>query len=71
MLDDNADGTLYVADATEERILVYDKEGRYIEQFIDAEDMALAGLRGLYLDEQTGMLYILTSSALYAHPLPR
>ena len=71
VLDDNADGTLYVADATEERILVYDKEGRYIEQFVDAEDMALAGLRGLYLDELTGMLYILTSSALYAHPLPR
>jgi len=71
VLDDNADGTLYVADATEERILVYDKEGRYIEQFVDAEDTALAGLRGLYLDELTGMLYILTSSALYAHPLPR
>ncbi len=71
VLDDNADGTLYVADATEERILVFDKDGRYIEQFVDAEDMALAGLRGLYLDEFTGMLYILTSSALYAHPLPR
>ena len=71
VLDDNAEGTLYVADATEERILVYDKEGRYIEQFVDAEDMALAGLRGLYLDELTGMLYILTTSALYAHPLPR
>ena len=71
VLDDNADGTLYVADATEERILVFDKDGRYIEQFVDAEDMALAGLRGLYLDELTGMLYILTSSALYAHPLPR
>ena len=70
-LDEQGDGTLYLADATEERILVYDKEGRYIEQYVDAEDMALAGLRGLYLDEFSGILYILTSSALYAHPLPR
>jgi hypothetical protein len=70
-LNEQSDGMLYLADATEERILVYDKEGRYIEQYVDAEDMALAGLRGLYLDELTGVLYILTSSALYAHPLPR
>lgn len=71
VIDNQAEGTIYLADATEERILVFDKEGRYIEQYVDAEDMALTGLRGLYLDEFSGMLYILTSSALYAHPLPR
>ena len=71
VLDNQAEGTLYLADATEERILVYDKVGRYIEQYVDAEGMALAGLRGLHLDEFAGILYILTSSALYAHPLPR
>ncbi|MCY3710984.1 MAG: hypothetical protein OXG26_18985 [Caldilineaceae bacterium] len=68
---EHADGMLFLADATDERILVYDKEGRYIQQFVDAEDMALAGLRGLFLDEVTDILYILTKSGLYAHPLPR
>ena len=68
---EHSDGMLYLADATEERILVFDKEGRYIQQYVDAEDMALAGLRGLFLDEVTGILYILTKSGLYAHPLPR
>ena len=70
-LAEQSDGLLYVADATEERILVYDKEGRYIQQFVDAEDLALVGLRGLFLDEVTDILYILTKSGLYAHPLPR
>ena len=68
---EHADGMLYLADATDERILVFDKEGRYIQQFVDAEDMALAGLRGLFLDEVTDILYILTKSGVYAHPLPR
>ena len=68
---EHADGMLYLADATDERILVFDKEGRYIQQFVDAEEMALAGLRGLFLDEVTDILYILTKSGLYAHPLPR
>ena len=68
---EHADGMLYLADATDERILVFDKKGRYIQQFVDAEDMALAGLRGLFLDEVTDILYILTKSGLYAHPLPR
>ncbi|MYH62984.1 MAG: hypothetical protein F4148_14925 [Caldilineaceae bacterium SB0675_bin_29] len=68
---EHADGMLYLADATDERILVYDKEWRYIQQYVDAEDIALAGLRGLFLDEVTDILYILTKSGLYAHPLPR
>lgn len=68
---EHTDGMLYLADATEERILVFDKEGRYVQQYVDAEDLALAGLRGLFLDEVTGILYILTKSGLYAHPLPR
>ncbi|MXY92786.1 MAG: hypothetical protein F4Y42_04965 [Caldilineaceae bacterium SB0664_bin_27] len=68
---EHADGMLFLADATDERILVYDKEGRYIQQFVDAEDLALAGLRGLFLDEVSDILYILTKTGLYAHPLPR
>ncbi len=68
---EHAEGLLFLADATDERILVYDKEGRYLQQFVDAEDIALAGMRGLFLDEVTDILYILTKSGLYAHPLPR
>lgn len=68
---EQSDGLLYLADATDERILVYDKEGRYLQQYVDAEDIALVGLRGIFLDEVTDILYILTKSGIYAHPLPR
>lgn len=70
-MEEAPDGMLYVADATEERILVFDKNGRYVEQYVDAEDIALAGLRGIFLEEVTEMLYVLTGTGLYAHPLPR
>ncbi len=71
VMDSQPGGTLYLADTTHDRILVFDKEGHYIEQYVDAEERALVGLRGLFLDEMTGILYILTYSGLYAHPLPR
>lgn len=70
-LDNQPNGALFLADATQDRILVFDKEGRYIEQYVDAESLALAGLRGLFLDDVTGTLYILTRTGLYAPPLPR
>lgn len=71
-MDSNVNSSLlYLADATHDRILVFDKEGRYIEQYVDAENMALVGLRGLFLDRVTDTLYILTRSGLYVHPLPR
>ncbi|MBX2999763.1 MAG: hypothetical protein KF893_14685 [Caldilineaceae bacterium] len=62
---------LYLADGSQDRILVFDKSGNYIEQFQAAENNALRGLRGLYLDNVTGTLFILTQSSLYAHSLPR
>lgn len=67
--EDNSN--IYLADAGQDRILVFDKEGNYIEQFKAAENNALRGLRGLYLDETTGSLFILTQTSLYHHPLPR
>lgn len=71
-MDSNVNSSLlYLADATHDRILVFDKEGRYIEQYVDAENIALVGLRGLFLDRVTDTLYILTRSSLYVHPLPR
>jgi hypothetical protein len=62
---------LYLADGSQDRILVFDKSGNYVEQFQAAENNALRGLRGLYLDNVTGTLFILTQSSLYAHSLPR
>ncbi|RME58982.1 MAG: hypothetical protein D6790_11200 [Caldilineae bacterium] len=65
------DGRIYLADASQERILVYDKQGAYVEQLRDAEGAALGGLRSIYLDEANDTLFILTLTSLYAHPLPR
>ena len=64
------DGKIYMADSSQDRILVFDKLGNYIEQLQAAENNALHGLRGLYLDEVSGTLFILTQTSLYGHPLP-
>jgi len=69
-LNSAAEGRIYVADGSQDRILVFDKLGNYIEQLQAAESDALRGLRGLYLDEVSGTLFILTQTSLYAQPLP-
>ena len=60
---------IYLADAGEDRILVFDKNGVYQEQLLAAEGDPLRGLSGLYIDETDEMMFILTKSALYSHPL--
>jgi hypothetical protein len=60
---------IYLADRTQERILVFDKEGAYQRQFKAAEGNPLRGLSGLFVDEVTGSMYILTQSALFHHAL--
>ena len=45
------DGRIYMADSSQDRILVFDKQGNYVEQLQAAEKNALQGLRGLYLAE--------------------
>ncbi|MCB0116354.1 MAG: hypothetical protein R2873_12110 [Caldilineaceae bacterium] len=70
-IDAGPEGNVYLADGSQDRILVFDKQGNYREQFQAAENNALRGLRGLYLDNVTGTLFILTQSSLYAHSLPR
>ena len=61
---------IYVADAAQERIFVFDKEGGLRYQLVAPEGNPLRDLRGLGTDEVDGKLYILTKSALYQHPLP-
>ncbi|MEZ4662408.1 MAG: hypothetical protein R2911_33065 [Caldilineaceae bacterium] len=61
---------VYIADAGQERILVYDKEGAYKRQMQAAEGNPLRDLSGVFVDDATQTIYILTQTALYAHPLP-
>ncbi|MCB9155949.1 MAG: hypothetical protein H6645_02390 [Caldilineaceae bacterium] len=61
---------VYIADAGQERILVFDKEGSYKRQLQAAEGNPLRDLSGIFVDDATQTIYILTQSALYQHPLP-
>ena len=60
---------LYMADAGENRILVYGKDGVYRYQLTSPEDDLLRGLSGVYVDEVDGTMYLLTKSALFKHPV--
>jgi hypothetical protein len=60
---------IYLADAGEDRILVYSKDGVYEKQLKAAEGDLLRGLSGIYIDEIAETLYILTKTGLYTHPL--
>ena len=60
---------IYLVDAGQDRILVYDKGGAYVAQLTAPEDDLLRGLSSLYIDEVGGVMYILTQSGLFAHPV--
>lgn len=62
---------IYVADGIGERILVFSKDGAYQRQLRAPEGDALRNLRGIAVDEVAGIMYILTQSSLFNHPLPR
>jgi hypothetical protein len=68
------DGTnpfLYIADGGSGRIWVFDKEGVYQKQLAAPEGDALRGLSSIFIEDVTDSLFLLTSSSLYKHPLPR
>jgi hypothetical protein len=60
---------IYVVDAGQDRILVYEKSGTYVGQLRAPEDDLLRGLSGLYIDEVSRVMYILTQTGLFAHPV--
>lgn len=64
------DAPIYIADTAQDRIMVFDKSGGYLSQLVAPERDQLTNLRGLYIDEFSGTLYILTQSSLFQHPLP-
>jgi len=68
-IGDQEDSLIYIADAGGERILVYRKDGSYLRQHQADEGTPLRGLRGIFVDEITNNIYILTQSSLYQHPL--
>jgi hypothetical protein len=67
---DQENSLIYLADRSESRILVFDKQGNYQRQLQAAEGDPLAGLSALFANEAAGTLYILTETALYQHALP-
>jgi hypothetical protein len=63
---------LYVADASEMRVVQLEREGEFVRQLrpmAEAED-SFRQLNGLYVDEIGGRLYYTTASALYVANLP-
>jgi len=66
---DQGNSMVYVADAAQERIIVYDKEGKYQRQFRAPEGHPLRDLKALFVDEVEDTIYILTQTALFKHPL--
>ncbi len=62
-------GSIFVVDGANQRVLVFDKEGTYRHQLQAPEGEQLRGLTGIYLDEVANQMYLLTRSGLYRHPL--
>jgi hypothetical protein len=63
---------VYVADASEMRIVQLDREGVFVRQLRPLAELetSFRQLNGLFVDETGGKLYYTTSSALYVTDLP-
>ena len=68
-IGDQDDSLIYIADAAAQRILVFKKNGEYLRQYQADDGAELRDLRGIFVDEITKKIYILTQSTLYQHPL--
>ncbi len=70
-VDAQESGSIYVADADEGSVLVYNSEGEYQYQMRAAEEdpNPLRNLSSIYVDETGGRIYLLTKRALFVHPL--
>lgn len=66
------DNAIYIADAADERVLLFEKEtGAYLGQYQAAEGRPLRSLRGIFVDEARELIFLLTDTALYQQRLPR
>jgi hypothetical protein len=67
----DADGYVYVADTGNERILQFTKSGQFVRQFRDKQgEDHLKHLQGLYVDEVTGRMFLVSSEALWLARVP-
>ena len=69
--DPSALGYVYVADAGNNRIVQFDKNGNYLRQFRDKPgESNLSGLRGIYIDEENARMFILSGKTLWLASIP-
>lgn len=59
---------VYVADAGNSRVLVFDKEGRFQRQIVND---TFADMKSLVVDEALGKMYYIAGKKLYATALPK
>lgn len=65
-------GYIYVADAGNERILQFGKDGQFVRQFKPKRgDKSFADMTGLYVDETAGKILVLAGNRLLLANLPR
>lgn len=68
--DDGTRGYIYVADAGLARVVQLTKQGEFIRQFRAVEGITrMDRVRGLYVDEATQRMYLVSGSTLYMAPL--
>ena len=69
--ENDVEGYLYIADSGNERIVQLSKEGRYIRQFREnAEEGYLSNLQGLYVDEGSQRMFLVSNGALWLARIP-
>ena len=61
---------LYVADAGNDRIVQFTKEGRFLQQFQAGQGEALDQLKGLFASETYQLLYFVSGNKLYVTNIP-
>jgi len=61
---------LYVADAGNDRIVQFTKDGRFVRQFLPKEEGTFAQLRGLFVNEAEGRLYFTSGNTFYMATIP-
>jgi hypothetical protein len=63
---------IYIADASDRRIVQIDREGTFVRQLQPAlgQEDSFRQLSGLFVDEKSGKLYFVAASALYMTDLP-
>jgi hypothetical protein len=62
----SADSKLYLVDSTNSRVLVYDKEGGYLAQYIYGN---ISNPSNLFVDEVGGFIYLTSGTAVYRLPM--